>query len=99
MSFKDLDIKLSYISCGDENIASAFLVPALKQAKKYQRSVGFFSSGVFGPIIDGVVGLSRNGGSIEIIASPRFTGTRSHYIKAMIIVFHPCIDCFFLVVA
>lgn len=71
MSFKDLDIKLSYISCGDENIASAFLVPALKQAKKYQRSVGFFSSGVFGPIIDGVVGLSRNGGSIEIIASPK----------------------------
>lgn len=71
MSFKDLDIKLSYISCGDENIASAFLVPALKQAKKYQRSVGFFSSGVFGPIIDGVVGLSRNGGTIEIIASPK----------------------------
>ena len=35
MGFKDLDIKLSYISCGDENIASAFLVPALKQAKKY----------------------------------------------------------------
>lgn len=71
MSFKDLDIKLSYISCGDDNIASAFLVPALKQAKKYQRSVGFFSSGVFGPIIDGIVGLSRNGGSIEIIASPK----------------------------
>lgn len=71
MSFKDLDIKLSYISCGDEDIASAFLVPALKQAKKYQRSVGFFSSGVFGPIIDGIVGLSRNDGSIEIIASPK----------------------------
>lgn len=71
MSFKNLDIKLSYISCGDDNIASAFLVPALKQAKKYQRSVGFFSSGVFGPIIDGIVGLSRNGGSIEIIASPK----------------------------
>lgn len=71
MSFKDLNIKLSYISCGEENIADAFLVPALKQAKKYQRSVGFFSSGVFGPIIDGVVGLSRNGGTIEIIASPK----------------------------
>lgn len=71
MSFKDLNIKLSYISCGEENIADAFLIPALKQAKKYQRSVGFFSSGVFGPIIDGIVGLSRNGGTIEIIASPK----------------------------
>lgn len=73
MSFKDLDIKLSYISCGEENIAESFLVPALKQAKRYRRSVGFFSSGVFGPIIDGVVALSRNGGKIELIASPQLT--------------------------
>lgn len=73
MSFKDLDIKLSYISCGEENIAKSFLVPALRQAKRYRRSVGFFSSGVFGPIIDGVVALSRNGGKIELIASPQLT--------------------------
>lgn len=71
MSFKDLDIKLSYISCGEENIAKAFLVPALKQTKRYRRSVGFFSSGVFGPIIDGIVALSRNGGTIELVASPK----------------------------
>lgn len=71
MSFKDIDIKLSYISCGEEGIAKSFLVPVLKQTKLYQRSVGFFSSGVFGPIIDGIVALSRNGGKIELIASPR----------------------------
>jgi len=71
MSFKDLDIKLSYISCGEENIAKSFLVPALKQTKRYRRSVGFFSSGVFGPIIDGIVALSRNGGTIELVASPK----------------------------
>ena len=71
MSLKDLDIKLSYISCGKENIAKSFLVPALKHAKRYRRSVGFFSSGVFGPIIDGIVALSRNGGKIELIASPQ----------------------------
>lgn len=73
MSFKDLDIKLSYISCGEENIAKSFLVPALKQTNRYRRSVGFFSSGVFGPIIDGIVALSRNGGKIELIASPRLS--------------------------
>ena len=70
MSFKDIDIKLSYISYGDANIAKSFLVPALKHTKKYQRSVGFFSSGVFAPIIDGIVSMARNGGKIELIASP-----------------------------
>ena len=73
MSFKDLDIKFSYISFGDENIASSFLVPALKCAKRYRRSVGFFSSSVFSQIIDGIVVLSRNKGKIEIIASPQLT--------------------------
>ena len=73
MSYKDLNIKRSYISCGEENIAKSFLVPMLKQAKAYRRSVGFFSSGVFGPIIDGIVALSRNGGKIEIIASPQLS--------------------------
>ena len=58
MSYKDLNIKRSYISCGEENIAKSFLVPMLKQAKTYRRSVGFFSSGVFGPIIDGIVAVS-----------------------------------------
>ncbi|GAB6956275.1 DEAD/DEAH box helicase family protein [Mediterraneibacter glycyrrhizinilyticus] len=71
MSFKDLDINLSYISCGEKNIADSFLVPVLKHSKRYRRSVGFFSSGVFGPIIDGIVTLSRNGGKIELIASPQ----------------------------
>ena len=71
MSFRDVDMKLSYISFGEDGIAKSFLVPALKHTKLYQRSVGFFSSGVFGPIIDGIVALSRNGGKIELIASPR----------------------------
>lgn len=73
MSLKDLDIKLSYISCGEENIAKSFLVPALKHSKRYRRSVGFFSSSVFAPIIDGIVALSRNDGKIELIASPRLS--------------------------
>lgn len=73
MSFLDLNIKLSYISCGEDNIAKSFLVPALKKARLYRRSVGFFSSSVFEPIIDGIVALSRNGGKIELIASPQLS--------------------------
>lgn len=71
MGLRDLDIKKSYISCGDESISRSFLVPALKCAKLYQRSVGFFSSSVLEPIIDGVVSLFRNGGHIQLIASPK----------------------------
>lgn len=73
MGLRNLDIKKSYISCGEENIAKSFLVPALKQARLYQRSVGFFSSSVFEPIIDGIVALSRNGGRIQLVASPQLS--------------------------
>lgn len=73
MSFRELELKKSYISCGDENIAKSFLVPTLKQAKCYKRSVGFFSSSVFEPIIDGIVALVRNGGHIQLIASPHLS--------------------------
>ncbi len=73
MNYRDLDLKISYISCGNEGIASAFLVPALKCTRLYQRSVGFFSSGVFEPIIDGIVALARNNGRIQLIASPKLS--------------------------
>ena len=73
MGLKDLEIKKSYISCGDENIAKSFLVPALKHTKSYQRSVGFFSSSVLEPIMDGIVAMYRNGGIIQLVASPRLS--------------------------
>lgn len=73
MGLKNLDIKRSYISYGDDNIPKAFLVPALRYAKSYQRSVGFFSSSVFLPIMDGIVSLFRNGGKIQLIASPQLS--------------------------
>jgi len=73
MSFKDLNLKNSYTSYGEENFADAFINPALRHAKVYQRSVGFFSSTVFQPIVDGIVALSRNGGKFQLIASPKLT--------------------------
>lgn len=73
MGLKQLEIKYSYISCGDDGIADAFLVPALKQTCRYKRSVGFFSSSVIEPIVDGIVELARNGGSIQLIASPQLS--------------------------
>ena len=73
MSFRDLSIKRSYVTYGPDNITKSFLIPALKQARLYRRSVGYFSSSVFSTIIDGIVGLTRNDGKIQIIASPNLT--------------------------
>lgn len=81
MSFRQIDIKHSYVSYGDENIAKAFLIPMLRKTKLYRRSVGFFSSTVFSTIIDGIVSLSRNDGKIQLIASPNLSAEDIHAIN------------------
>lgn len=81
MSFRQIDLKRSYISYGDENIAKAFLIPMLRKTKLYRRSVGFFSSTVFSTVIDGIVSLSRNDGKIQLIASPNLSAEDIHAIN------------------
>lgn len=81
MNYRHLNIKHSYISYGDENISKAFLNPVLKYTKLYRRSVGFFSSSVFSPIIDGIVSLARNNGLIQLIASPNLSEEDIHAIN------------------
>ena len=73
MGFRDIDIKRSYISCGEDNIAQSFLVPALRHARLYQRSVGFFSSSVLELITEGLVPFAQNGGVIQLVASPQLS--------------------------
>ncbi len=70
MSYRDMEINISYVSCTEEGIAKALIVPALKCTKLYKRSVGYFSSGVIETIIDGIPSFARNGGKIKLIASP-----------------------------
>lgn len=73
MDYKHMNIEHSYISKGDNNIADSFLNPVLKCTREYKRSVGFFSSGVFDTVMDGIVALARNGGRIKLIASPQLS--------------------------
>lgn len=73
MNYKDLKLKNSYISCGDVNIVQSFLVPALGCTKIYKRSVGFFSSGVFELVMDGIGNMVRKNGRILLIASPKLS--------------------------
>lgn len=70
MTFRDLQIKKSYINQGTDNFVDCLLNPALKLAKTYRRSVGFFSSSVFKLIINSLPSFIRNGGTICLIVSP-----------------------------
>lgn len=72
MSFQDLEIKNEYRSLLDDIIVD-FYNPLLAEAVKYQRAVGFFSSSALIEITKGIKGLLKNGGKIELIASPKLS--------------------------
>lgn len=81
MNFREMDIKHSYISKGDDNIVDSFLNPILAHTREYKRSVGFFSSGVFSAIMPGIIHLARNQGSIKLIASPKLSNDDANAIS------------------
>lgn len=72
MSFMDLELKPEYRSRLD-NVIRDFYVPVLKQSVMYKRAVGFFSSSALLSLTVGISGLVNNGGSIQLIASPRLS--------------------------
>lgn len=72
MNFTDIEIKEEYRSLQDD-IVRDFYTPLLRCAKKYQRAVGFFSSSALIEISNGISGLVKNGGTIELVASPKLS--------------------------
>lgn len=72
MGFKDISIKNEYRSLIDD-VVKDFYIPLLEKAVLYQRAVGFFSSSALAMVSKGVEGLIRNGGRIQIIASPKLS--------------------------
>ena len=73
MGLEALDVQISYITYGPHNIREALIIPALKAATCYKRSVGFFSTSVFETILDGVISLAHRKGQIQIITSPELS--------------------------
>lgn len=69
MSFKDLTIKGEYRTLVDR-VVQDFYIPLLKQARFYKRAVGYFSSTALVEISKGITEMAKNGGRIEIVASP-----------------------------
>ena len=72
MSFLDIDIKHEYRSLQD-NIIKDFYSPVLSKAIMYRRAVGFFSSSALIELTKGISGLLKNGGKIELVASPKLS--------------------------
>lgn len=72
MSFKDIEIKTEYRS-GSSNVIGDFYIPVLSHAVKYKRAVGFFSSTALIQIAKGISELVVNGGTMQLIASPRLS--------------------------
>lgn len=69
MSLKDYKIKSEYRSLKD-NVIEEFYIPLLKEAVKYERAVGFFSSSALVEISKGIAEMASKGGKIRIVASP-----------------------------
>lgn len=72
MSLIDLNLKLSYRS-SDDNMVKDFYNPVLSEAVKYKRAVGYFTLSSLINASQGLSNLISNGGSVEIIASPKLT--------------------------
>ena len=69
MSLKDKRIKSEYRSLID-NVVQDFYIPLLHEATSYKRAVGFFSSSSLVEISKGIADMAKDGGKIEIVASP-----------------------------
>lgn len=69
MSFAELQIEPEYRSLTTD-VARNFYIPVLKEAKLYQRAVGFFASSVLAQIAEGIECLAEHSGTIQLIASP-----------------------------
>ena len=81
MGLRELPIKISYRSKGDDNILDGFIIPAFNVSTVYKRSVGFFSSSVFELIGEGVRTFVEHGGTIQLICSPDLSSDDIEAIK------------------
>lgn len=72
MGFETLDIKTEYRSL-ENNVIKEFYEPILNCSVLYRRAVGFFSSSALIELSYGIAGLIKNGGKIQIVASPKLS--------------------------
>lgn len=69
MTFRELNVKGVYGGTGSSDALTDFLLPALRNAKTYDRVAGYFSSAVFAQTAPGITEFVRKRGSIRLITS------------------------------
>ena len=72
MSFADLYLKPEYTT-GKDNFQRDFFVPTLKEAKTYDRAVGYFSSSALVALSRGLYAFVEHGGKIRVLTSPQLS--------------------------
>ena len=72
MSFKDLDLRISYDS-DETDILEVFYKPVLRESVTYQRLAGYFSSTTFGLAVREIVEFIERGGKIRLVTSIELT--------------------------
>ena len=80
MSLKDKKIRSEYRSLID-NVVQDFYIPLLHESTSYKRAVGFFSSSALVEISKGIADMAKDGGKIEIVASPYLSDEDIQAIK------------------
>jgi len=81
LSLQERKIKTEYRSLID-NIIQDFYIPLLSEATVYKRAVGFFSSSALAEISKGIAAMAKNGGKIQIVASPYLSEEDIEAIKS-----------------
>ena len=72
MSFSDIHIPLS-INSSKADPVDEFFIPILKQSKKYDVAVGYFSTSWIRDAAEGIAELAANGGKTRWVISPQLT--------------------------
>ena len=83
MGFRDLKLLPSYNSNTDD-VLNDFYIKALNKAVSYKRIAGFFSSASLAISAQGIGGLLKNNGHMQLIVSPRLTSQDTKVIKKAI---------------
>ena len=72
MGFCELGIARQYRS-SEQDYVKDFLLPVLNETTVYKRAVGFFSTTALIDLSNGLTGMAKRGGSIQIVCSPRLS--------------------------
>jgi superfamily II DNA or RNA helicase len=70
-SLRELDLAIEYRSDAAD-LLREFYFPCLERSLRYQRAVGYFTSGGLAAAARGITALIANGGRMQLVASPLF---------------------------